>query len=189
MMSWDIPPLQWFKEAALQAHYFGLGFIQIKVSESERWHFYTDALPGVVGEEEVHNHRYPFISQVMSGELRSDIWLEERGNTHELYNVSCKPGETQELVRQCSIRHAMQVGLTRGGSYWLDLNTFHQVSSNHAITRLTRATSEHRTRAQVIRLLGRPAVCPFSSSLSVEELWPVVERSLRVASRSSYRVS
>jgi hypothetical protein len=182
-LSWDVPPVEWFREAALEAHYFGLGFVQIKVSDSERWHFYSDSVPRITGEEEVHNHRYSFISQVMAGELVTDFWREVRGNTHQLYNVSCKPGETEELVRLCGLEHAIQMTLTSRSSYWLDRDTFHQVQSPYAITRVTRA-NERRASAQVVRPLGARGVCPFSARLSDEELWRVVGQCLERAAIS-----
>lgn len=187
-LSWDIPTLAYFKDFAIHAHHFGLGFIQIKLSDTERWHFYSTRIAKFSPEEEVHNHRYSFISQIMAGELRSDFWEVDNGETHELYRVSCKPGESDELVGPCTITHSAQIQTARKSSYWLDRDTFHQVSSEFAITRLTRA-NERRERAFVVREKGRSSVCPFGSKMPDEELWECVAACLRVASRSSSRAS
>jgi hypothetical protein len=45
------------KEKCKMIHYFGLGFIQIKIDDTYRLHFYTNKLPKILHEEEVHNYR------------------------------------------------------------------------------------------------------------------------------------
>jgi hypothetical protein len=55
-------------------HWFGLGFIQLKLTNNERMHFWHPDLQPIVPEEEIHDHRYDFESFVIKGELRHQIY-------------------------------------------------------------------------------------------------------------------
>ena len=53
-------------------HFFGLGFIQVKVSDSTRYHFYHKDLPAFT--DHPHNHRYNFTSTCLKGRLKHNLY-------------------------------------------------------------------------------------------------------------------
>lgn len=82
--------LDYLKSHCTLIHYFGLGFVQLKLRDGRRMHFYTESLPAIVGDDDVHNHRYDFTSQVLSGYLVQHIYRVVPGDTHTLEQESCK---------------------------------------------------------------------------------------------------
>lgn len=109
----NLPPCPWTDEQLLDIkflrglgvipHYFGLGFIQLKLSEHWRIHFWMPSWPTIPGAEtEFHDHRYDFISKVLHGRLEQEVF--EVGPTHpkyqdgdlEIFEVSCQPGQEKE---------------------------------------------------------------------------------------------
>ena len=78
------------KNHCARIYYFGLGFIQVKLDDSFRVHYYTDKLPAIT--EDIHNHRYDFTSEVVSGKLSTTIYRLAVGETHRILNSSCEAG-------------------------------------------------------------------------------------------------
>jgi hypothetical protein len=100
--------------------WFGLGFIQLKLNDVERVHFWCPEIPSPE-REEIHDHRYNFTSTVLAGMLHFELYevtpvpyrhisradydssysynnvLESRrlagvDPTHELFETDCAPG-------------------------------------------------------------------------------------------------
>ena len=74
-------------------YFFGLGFIHVKLNESERVHFYTNAFQKTTLAEEVHNHRYDFESIILKGTFVQEIFsfhLNDQGNSW-LTKETCNP--------------------------------------------------------------------------------------------------
>lgn len=161
-------------------HYFGLGFIQIKLGKQHRIHFYTELLPPIIDEEEVHNHRYDFTSKILYGELNQEIFSVAPGDTHLLVDESCTEGlvPQEEKSTLCTIQKTESHHFVRGSEYFIDHNVFHRIKAKNAVTFLTR-TDYKKQYAQVIREKDAPKVCPFSEKISEEKLWGIVESILK----------
>ncbi len=84
-------------------HYFGLGFIQLKINFETRMHFYSPELPQITSNEDVHNHRYDFESCVLKGELEQELFHVINGDTHLREQESCQAGvHTESTPTPCA---------------------------------------------------------------------------------------
>lgn len=172
--------IDWLKANHRMIHYFGLGFIQVKIDDTERLHFYTTELPPIVPEEDVHNHRYDFTSFILKGEFKQELFLVTVGDSHTLEDESCKKDAPTDTTRvPCGLTRFSSHIYNAGSSYFIDHNTFHRVKSLNCITLLRREPIK-KDFAQVVRPKGAAKVCPFSQTIEEARLWEIVESMLRV---------
>lgn len=173
--------IDWLKKNHQMIHYFGLGFIQLKLTPSRRMHFYTPELPSIVGEEEVHNHRYDFISYILDGCLQQQIFRKIKGNNFVCENETCNPNNKKSLcdtVELCNIELLTEQWFRRESKYFIDNRTFHRVRAEvPTITCLDR-TDYKKPFAQVIRPKSMKPVCPFSKQVPEEQLWDIIRSML-----------
>lgn len=174
----QLPPLDALKQYHTKIHFFGLGFIQIKITETLRFHFYTKKLQSIMPVEEVHNHRYDFTSYILKGELTQRIYRPVPGETHIIVDVDCREAETPDPRRHARIMWTPQLMLSSrldaGSEYTLPNFVFHQVESDFCVTRIEREPVM-KERAGVLRKLGTEPVCPFSKKVPDDTLWEIVE--------------
>lgn len=169
--------------ASLKKHctliqYFGLGFIQIKLGDVYRLHVYTSKLPAIVGDEDIHNHRYGFTSHILHGTFHQEIFSITEGHTHILEQESCKEGvHSDQKARMCGVHKLMDQTYTKGSSYHISHDVFHKVKADDAITFLKRDKVE-KEFADVARAIDAPKVCPFSVKIPETKLWSMVEEIL-----------
>ena len=130
------------KKDCVKIHFFGLGFIQIKLNSLRRWHFYSSKLPAFV--EHPHDHRYIFTSTIHFGRLTQRVYgwwepLDETEATHDIFSVNCNEGEAPILsVKNVAIEQHISMDLTVGSSYTLRDDLFHTVESfQDSITELS----------------------------------------------------
>lgn len=167
--------LESLKKNCTLIHYFGLGFIQIKLGDMWRIHVYTDKLPAIVDEEDVHNHRYDFKSRILHGTFKQELFEVIAGDTHTLEDESCKKdGGSINPPRPCSLKKLFAQEMRQGSEYVIERDTYHRVSSKNAITLLERSVVE-KEFAQVIREKDGLKICPFSKVVPEDELWGIVE--------------
>lgn len=164
---------------ATKIHFFGLGFIQVKLNEQERYHFYNPELAAFVPPEEIHDHRYDFISTVMKGVLSQEIYsfTEKSDGDHVLRYVSCDPGHEAPKDKTFVVPELLtKVHSNRGSQYTLSEKALHKVLpvACNTITYLQRG-SKIKPFARVISSV-KEEVCPFSKNLPEEELWTWVKR-------------
>ena len=162
------------RERCQRIYFFGLGFIQVVVSDQRRYHFYHPDLPAFV--EQPHNHRYDFSSKVLRGALTQRVYTVEPGDTHIMSQESCDPDKDaprgERLVRMQEI---FECTLEAGSTYGVLHSTFHTVSFQEpTVTQLSRSGIYRKEFAWVTRLAGTDPVCPFSKVLPEEDLWGVV---------------
>lgn len=170
--------LESLKKHCTLIHYFGLGFIQVKLGDRYRIHFYTDKLPAIISEEEIHNHRYDFTSHILYGTFTQKIYQVISGTTHTCENESCTEGVTSTTPPDaCGIRLLTHETYTAGSRYTINHPTFHTVASSNAITLLDRGPHV-KAFAQVIRPVNTPKTCPFSKKVPEAELWRIVDELL-----------
>jgi hypothetical protein len=177
--------IDWLKSNAEFIHNFGLGFIQVKLSDELRMHFYhpTKTNP-IVADEDYHNHRYDFTSKCLKGKLLHE-WLGISSyfniNPYDWKGmVSIPVSRTPDSVQPEPVPvFAREEGYTEvyeGEIIEVGSNEYHKVSvSQPTITLLLRGpkVSEY---AHVIKPNdGKDLICPFSNPLSVEECWKIVE--------------
>ncbi len=163
-------------------HYFGLGFIQLKLSDTYRLHFYTDRINKILDEEEVHNHRYDFTSYVLKGKFNMKLFKTIEGNEFTIDDEDCQNHDGQEIVTDkkvetYGIQKISENNYSAGDSYWLEKDTFHRVKGDECITLLERGEVAKKY-AQVLTPINKSKVCPFSKKIEEEELWKIVEEML-----------
>lgn len=178
--------IDWLRANCQMIHFFGLGFVQLKVSDSVRYHFYHPKWSGFT--EDPHDHRYDFSAEVIRGRIKHTLWdiVEVVGEgdsfgggiSFELRFESCNKDE-KHVPAGYSVR-AKAIGrfvVAAGDWYWLDKDIFHQVErmgGGPLITKLVRddPTKDH---ARILAPHGSDVVCPFSGNLPEAELWEIVE--------------
>lgn len=159
-------------------HFFGLGFVQLKIDDNLRLHFYHPELLSIIDPEDVHNHRYDFISMIMAGTL-TNSFFEVINNTNGLYTISdesCninKKDIENNIILNCDLIEKDTIKHKEGDSYICLSHQFHTVKTDFAITRLYRGpiVSEF---AKVVRKNNSLNVCPFSKQISKEDCWDIV---------------
>jgi len=167
--------IDFLKTNCQRIYFFGLGFIQVKLNDSERVHFYTDEFPKT-SIEEVHNHRYNFKSTIMKGTIVQELFsfdLHDQGECL-ITKETCNPEIKKEFEkRRCRIKLLQRQTFSAGSSYWTDHDTLHRVESNDAITYLHRG-SYMKDEADVIYPVSKETICPFSVKVPDEKLWEVI---------------
>lgn len=164
----------------VRLYYFGLGFIQLKLNESERLHFYSPRLPAIT--EDPHTHRYGFLSRILKGELTNHVYgVKTFGNvsplgTHTIAYESCNPNvKADGDAFQADVKLIDSTTYGPGESYVVTDDMFHSVEPGPkgCITYLLRTNYKARF-AQVARQNGDAQVCPFSRQVPEEELWTIM---------------
>jgi hypothetical protein len=168
----------WLKANHKMLHYFGLGFIQLKIDDERRMHFYTPELPPIVPEEDVHNHRYDFSSTIVKGEFHQELFNLMDGDTHIIEQESCQEGQHTAGGQPCAIMLASRHSYPIGSRYWLSHTMLHRVQAENCVTFLERSPYA-KPLADVVRPKGAFKVCPFSQKIEVEQLWAIVEKMLK----------
>lgn len=172
--------VDWLKNESTMIHYFGLGFIQIKLKNpSLRIHIYTELLPPITSEEDIHNHRYDFTSYIVKGEFKQELFSSTHSESLESKYIieaeSCKEGQESNIVGYCNeLKPIHKATYVAGSNYHLDHDTFHRVSSTNAITLLHRGDYK-KAAALVARPIGEAKVCPFSQKIEEDKLWNFVK--------------
>ena len=171
------------KSDSFMAHYFGLGFIQVKLTDATRLHFYHPELPAFV--EEPHNHRYSFRSEVLRGGLGQTFWEPVGAPVAEgalwwVDNETCTSDATQDVPEgyKSFFRYAGETITKDGSSYYLPSEVFHQVRPlfelGPCVTFLTRGPRT-KSFAQVARTRREKGICPFSRPISEDLMWQIIE--------------
>ena len=157
-------------------YYFGLGFIQLKLDETYRLHFYTDQLDQ--NTDSVHNHRYDFTSKILKGSFTNRIYDLVEGDKYLLTNESCNPDiEAPELQQDCDLTLREEKRYVENEIYTMHHKDLHQVESKYAITLLER--SEYKQDfAQVILNKKGHNNCPFAVKIPDSKLWEIIRSML-----------
>lgn len=170
--------VDWLRAHAKMAHFFGLGFIQVKLDDRRRVHFYHPDLPAFV--EEPHDHRYGFVSSVMRGTLLNRIWRVTLGNTHNISYENCRQdGAEVPSGYRGSLVSAGAFHVREGSGYHIHSETFHTVHpklSDGPVVTLVEREVPFKDFAKVVRPLGAPPICPFSRPIPESEIWDVVRK-------------
>ncbi len=177
----DFPlEIEYLRHNATKIHFFGLGFIQVKLGDRSRVHVYSEDLPAFV--EDPHDHRYDFISTVVKGRLISTVWDVEDGDTDTMSFETCVQGSKVDLPSRLVRATPFGTFETFGGSsYHLSADVFHTVKATFeggpTVTVLQRSKPRKEV-ARVIQLGHQRSLCPFSREVAQEDLWGIVEKAL-----------
>jgi len=169
----DLPTLQ---TNHTRLYYFGLGFIQLKIDEQYRVHFYSPKIPPIV--DDIHNHRYDFESTILMGTLTNTLWGVKEGDTHIRRSESCNPDiKSEKIEKKCAVEFISKTIYTAGQTYKMSESEFHQVSANNCITFLKRGPMLKKC-ADIIAPKDTQPVCPFSRRVQEENLWVIIKEML-----------
>jgi hypothetical protein len=157
--------------------WFGLGFIQIKLNDRQRMHFWHPELSADTPEEELHDHRYFFTSHVVAGETTHEEWFfrkDDHGD-HEMVAVNCKPGSAgeEQHLGYGRVEQGGSYTMVAGSKYTFPPTGYHRIRAERCVTFLERGDVLTEL-ATVIRPLGTPAVCPFERQIPEPRLWECV---------------
>lgn len=160
--------------------YFGLGFIQLKINEHQRIHFWVPEWPTIPGaDNELHDHRYTLTSTILKGEIHNQIFapLVSSHPTHELIEVSCKPNSTEEPK---AIDRVTPIFLTSfvskvGDTYTLSPDAFHMAHTVGPTVTFVERSAVIKEMARVMRPINSAFVCPFSIHYSEQQCWEKIE--------------
>lgn len=168
--------------------WFGLGFIQLKLNDTQRMHFWHPKLMSDMPDEEVHDHRYDFTSYILKGELTHEVWDFDADidttrsaykGPYDLVLTNCKPGQPENptVVATGDLHMDSSYTMKAGSHYSIQKDLLHRIKATNAVTFLERAEVEKDT-ARVVRNRLDPFVCPFSRTMDVNELWAYIEECL-----------
>jgi len=178
------------KEYGSEPYCFGLGFVQLKLTDKTRMHFWHESVPHVE-REEIHNHRYDFKSHVLAGRLNFSLYNVQgyaniRGYTPEWerFDTKCVPGEADVTMPTTTPVHVAHLGdfrLAEGSVYKFPHDAFHTTEETEfAITYLEREPKV-REFASVVKKHGAVSTCPFANPGTPEEAWELINLALNWA--------
>lgn len=177
------------KAYGTEPFWFGLGFVQLKLSDTERMHFWYPDIP-CPEREEIHNHRYDFSSTVLAGQLRHEVYHLDKVRSlttavqeqdWEIFETNCAPNKegTVETVTPCSVTRMGVFDLVAGSTYEFPHTSFHTTEgTKFAITHLTRVLPKPLEFASVVKLRGAATVCPFKEKLPTDLCWQHIAEAL-----------
>lgn len=191
-MSRELLNMKSLRASGAKPKFFGLGFIQLKLSDEQRLHFYHPSLCANVPDEELHNHRYDFESEVLAGSLTNELWsfTPSFGGPQMRVKVSCDPNvevPSTEIPEQGVARLFLRFETGPGSKYRIAHDQFHRVKGENCITLLTRKSAV-KTFADVIRGTGADHVCPFGVQMSEDDCWALIAEMIGEVMNPGYHV-
>lgn len=164
------------KSYGVDPAYFGLGFIQLKITKNSRLHFYHNDLPVIA--EEPHTHRYDFRSYILQGTFYQDIWKFDPCpvGEYEMTNVSCDPNiDVPPATLDGTLEWVLETEHLAGSEYKINKGTLHTVrAKDNCVTYLIRNEPE-LDFPWLVRKKGEDMVCPFSQPIPPEQCWEMIE--------------
>ena len=173
--------LDYLREHDCKPQWFGLGFIQVKTTAHERYHFWHPELMANVAPEDIHDHRYGFTSRIIRGSMIHETYELEYSvfADRERYYVSCdqaNPGPVGEKM-PCTVKQTGSYLLKEGSYYHLPQGQFHRVKADVCVTHVVRQTPAVEL-ARVIRPKNAPHICPFAVKMPEDALWKLMEEAM-----------
>ncbi len=157
--------------------WFGLGFIQLRIDQKRRMHFWHPELKPLSDQfqDEYHDHRYDFTSRVIVGEITNVVVSVKQDPTSPdmLYSVCCAGGGAERLYN-VTARPLCRFTTTAGNIYHMSKNAFHIVEASRCVTLQTRQSAE-KEKAHVVRPNDTPSPNPFSASMPIGKMWEYIE--------------
>ncbi len=175
----------------LEPQWFGLGFIQLKLDQKRRLHFWHPSLipDDFLFSNEYHDHRYDFRSDVLVGEITNHLGgaTHDLTGAHELSEVCCQGGGMFPLGR-VKLSDLGSFTTRAGQHYLLGNESLHRVDAVRCVTLQTRA-DEVREKAKVVSLFGSPSANPFDSNLPLDSMWAIIDDLLEPEKLPGYHLA
>lgn len=157
---------------------FGLGFVQCKLNEKERLHFWFPEELQTVRATELHDHRYGFNSKVLSGYITHEVFevYETAEETpYVMSDVSCDPElPVEEQWKPVNIESFGKSTYHKGESYDMKVGQFHRALNAVGVTKLTREKIE-RPVAKLVKPKDAIRFCPFENQRSKDSCFSIME--------------
>lgn len=174
---------EYLRDLQLKPYFFGLGFIQVKVNQHERYHFYHESLSPIVNhEEEVHDHRYDFDSTVLKGAIlnKKYMWTpcDKLYAKHYMKNESCNQAiklseeENPDIFGNAELLSTALI--KENVTYHMGHMELHTVAAKNCITHLRRSDYK-KELSRVVRPIGGYVICPFSQPLTPDACWDLIK--------------
>lgn len=160
--------------------YFGLGFIQLKINDAQRIHFWVPDWPTIPGaDNELHDHRYTLTSTILKGEIHNQIFAPQScaTPTHELIEVSCKPNASEQptVIDRVTPMFLTSFVSKVGDTYTLSTDAFHMAHTVGPTVTFVERGHVIKEMARVMRPCNSAFVCPFSIQYSAQQCWEKIE--------------
>ncbi len=173
--------VDWLRAYTTKIHFFGLGFIQAKLTDNTRVHFFHPDIPAFV--DEPHDHRYDFVSTVLKGRILNTIWRAVPGDSHVMAYESCRQDEAAPKTEQSvDIVEVGRFETNAGSGYHMNSESLHTVRPDFSAGPLITLVEREIPRkdfAKVVRPKNSSPVCPFSRPMSEDDIWKIVEKCIR----------
>lgn len=159
------PMIEYLKNNSDSIKYFGLGFVQVKCGDFN-YNFYSDKIEKFSNYEAPHNHQQDFVSEIIKGELKENLYVFEEGDSIGFCGCGDKTKTINYKYRECgSIKHV------KGDLYLRLKDEYHSVLGTHGtVTKVCKIGS--KSDAYV---LSENAANNNTVDYSVEQLWNIVE--------------
>lgn len=176
--------VDFLKAESVRYYAFGLGFYQFVLKDRSRFHFYLPDNEVSTEDEEVHNHRYSFVSEVLTGEIENFIYdfKPDKDGSHILMYSNCgvkslPPNEDKEIG---NLTLTSSFKTTKGEQYRLSGFLLHTIkTAPNTITYLVPSAIE-RDYASVVTKLDANPICPFSVKTDQDSMWEKVEHAISI---------
>lgn len=170
------------KQCAISIKTFGLGFIQIKISDDTNINVYLDDIFKFDDYDQPHSHQRNFYSKILAGELVEylyDVVIVDDGMA-----AYCGCGDIDEPINQRYKYKLKEMhSYVNGDGYYRPKDDFHSVSGrNGTITLITKDMSNIHDAIVISSKNGNNEINHYS----VDELWRMVEIAFANMSEFSY---
>ena len=161
------------KFKAVKIKEYGIGFIQVKLSEDQVMNFYTDKIPKFSNVESPHNHQRHFKSQVLHGTIYENVYQVDQNGDQVAY---CGCGNTdKEINSKFSILGNYNKIYKANDIYFRNKSIFHSVYADNDTVTLVAKMGKDKHDAIVLS----DKIEHMESKLTIEELWDIVENILK----------
>lgn len=174
-----------------QPFFFGLGFIKLKLGpryDHGSLHFYNTFLSEnkTISDEEWHDHRYDFHSDILRGVIIQEECCFNEGPLplYDCFEVSCQKGIPlpSRPASSGNISCINRQRLVAGSSYELSSGTFHKISTNEPTITFFQPGPQLKAVSRVLTPFGISlGVCPYESQFSSDDCWDIIKRCLEAS--------
>lgn len=173
--------IDYLRSTGCQPKWFGLGFIQLKLDDTRRMHFWHPSLvpDDPAFDNEYHDHRYDFTSRVLIGHLTTTLAGVEADleGDHEAFEVCCAGGG-MDFIQRVRLIQMARYTTPQGMEYSLQRNTLHKVSTSPMCVTLQTRSPPQKDKARVVKRIGTDSANPFSDGGNIDHLWECIADTL-----------
>lgn len=167
------------KDNAQSIQYWGLGFIQVKLTDDINYHFWIDSLPTTFDSDIPHNHFRDFQSVILYGEIEETVYSFREDDHGEF---SCKENKCtfNDLdKKRYSIDNIDSYVHIEGDTYFRCKDELHTVDpkTTLAITMVTKVGE----RGIVYSMACNDIKEPMKYDVSENDLWAFVYKACKEA--------